>query len=136
VYRSGDSIEGNVILIPKQSMKPDSILVSLLGRSTVFASVTINTTCGSSTRIWIDKAPILELTKESLAGSKGESLEPGESYSFPFTFCIPVSTSAIRDSYRKSDDQRWTTEPHVLPPTFWESMSASSGGNFARIDYG
>lgn len=138
VYRPGDQVKGQVLVRPVQCMKPDNILVELLGRSTV--NFVTNTQHGP--HIWVDKAPLLRVSDEVTAKVLSTPLEPGHTYNFPFKFRFPTTTHNNRDSYKKPNDQRWLTEAHALPPTFWDSAWScdnrfqSNGANFARIDYG
>ncbi|KAJ8115882.1 hypothetical protein OPT61_g2572 [Boeremia exigua] len=142
IYTPGDPIQGHVLLTPVQKMDTGSITVSLLGRSTVSFYVYVTLTTGGYAITAIDKAPLLDLTKEVVKNSELVCLEPGHTYEFPFSFSFPVKTPNSRDGYRDTDDDRWTSRPHVLLPTFWAPIRASAftkktfSYNFSRIDYG
>ena len=66
-------------------------------------------------------------------------LQPGQTYTFPFSFRFPAASGNNRHNlYENDGDERWTIQPHILPPSFLINYSFGSDTepNFAKIEYG
>ena len=94
-----------------------------------------------------DNAPLFEVFEDVLQAGSSEKEEdkkvtvfqPGQTYTFPFHFRFPLGTANSRHGqYKDTADQRWTVQPHHLPPTFLHPSNSEddSRPNYAKIEYG
>lgn len=163
-YKPNDYVSGHVILTPVESMRPQALEVSLFGQSLVWLRTSSNDGNHTTYYHYRDNAPLFEVTTDVLPNrgldsnqyhdnSIGEHIEkmekgppdtddfqPGQSYTFPFSFRFPEGTGNSRlSSYKQADDGRWTVDPHKLPPTFYHGSQYSRDHgepDFAKIEYG
>ncbi|OAL48898.1 hypothetical protein IQ07DRAFT_512657, partial [Pyrenochaeta sp. DS3sAY3a] len=147
VFQPDDVVSGHITVTPVESITPQAIEVSLFGRSLIWHRTSHrNQNETTDYHHWRDNAPLFEVTQNVLPGAitAGNStelsiLESGTTYTFPFQFRFPKGTGNSRvGQYEKNTDERWTIEPHNLPPTFLHTYRNGKGTepDYAKIEYG
>lgn len=143
IFKPNDTISGHIALNTPVPITPQAIEVSLWGNSKVWirrSHSRSNSTTGSSStdyHHYRDNAPLFTVTFNLLPEQR--TLLTDQTYNFPFNFRVPQGTGFDRsDCYQNPQDDRWTTKPHDLPPTFfygsrpdWPEMPDN-----AEISYG
>lgn len=136
VFKPDDYVTGHVMLSTPIPLQPQAIEVSLWGRSSVWTRTESKNqaTNSSDYEHYRDIVPLFSVTYNVL--QPGDMIQPGQNYTFPFTFRVPRGTSINRTGgYKKDTDERWTVEPHHLPPTFFWGHKETEPDH-ARIFYG
>lgn len=123
VYRTGDLVEGNVVITPVQLMNPTDITVALWGWSeTWMGDAHGGRPCSlNDDESHRDLAPLFSLSTNVAEGSMLPYLEPGQAYTFPVSFRFPGGFWYTRHGIHKKDcdkHERLAPDPHDLPPTF------------------
>lgn len=147
VFQPDDVVSGHITLIPIESITPQAIEVSLFGRSLVWHRTSHrNQNETTDYHHWRDNAPLFEVTQNVLPGAmttgismESSILKAGATYTFPFQFRFPKGTGNSRvGQYEKNTDERWTIQPHNLPPTFLHTYRNGKGTepDYAKIEYG
>jgi hypothetical protein len=129
---------------PTDPIKHRAIKVSLFGQSLVWLRADANTSTSSTNyEYWRDKAPLFEIAANVLPffHSNASTLQPGDTYSYPFQFCVPASTGNSRVGQHEEDaDKRWTVPSHLLLHTFLHTgrYDTNSGDDvdYAKVEYG
>ncbi|KAF1835136.1 hypothetical protein BDW02DRAFT_548766, partial [Decorospora gaudefroyi] len=149
-YRPNDIVKGYIALRPAIHIEPHALHVTFFGHSLIWRRVDISSSENPSKyHHWRDNAPLFEVTEDVLlpllSGAKATtaSLEPRQTYTFPFEFRFPDGTENARQGqYKNETDQKFTVGPHALPPSFlYTNVRASSAGygtepDFAKTQYG
>ncbi|KAF2005595.1 hypothetical protein P154DRAFT_402778, partial [Amniculicola lignicola CBS 123094] len=124
VFKPNDIISGHITIITPFPITPQAIEVSLWGLSETWIRTSHHHRgAGDTTKTdyhhYRDHAPLFTVTVNVFADSATKSLQPGEPYSFPFTFRMPEGTSNNRsECYKDPIRVPFTVTPHHLPPSF------------------
>ncbi|KAJ4376226.1 hypothetical protein N0V83_001509 [Neocucurbitaria cava] len=149
VFQPDDIVTGHISFTSVVPIIPRVLEVSLFGQSLVWHRTShSNSNNTTDYHHWRDKAPLFEvatnvLSSSNLSGKKEGALscayEPGQTYTFPFSFRFPAGTGNTRfGQYKNEADERWTVTPHDLPPTFLhtDKNGGTDNPNYAKIEYG
>jgi len=117
VFKPNDTVYGQVTLTTPIILQPQAIEVSLCGHSAVWLRTSHRHNNNTSYTHYRDNVPLFAVTQNLF--SNPQPLNPGEEYTFPFSFRVPEGTGTSRlGGYKNDADERWTVHPHALPPTF------------------
>jgi hypothetical protein len=137
VFKPYDTVSGHVVLTVAQPITPEAIEVSLWGLSTVWIRTShSNSNDSTDYKHYRDHAPLFTVTFNLLP--KPQTLNVGQEYKFDFSLRVPERTAATQaQQYKSSNDNRWTTCPHQLPPTFfWSNSRYPDSPDNAEVSYG
>ncbi|KAF2250852.1 hypothetical protein BU26DRAFT_517629 [Trematosphaeria pertusa] len=139
VFKPNDTVTGHVSLSTPIPINPQAVDVSLWGHSSVWLRTSHHNTTHDDHRHtdythYRDNAPLFAVTSNLL--QHAQTLQPGQNYTFPFSFRVPQGTGLNRmGCYKMDTDDRWTAQPHLLPPTFFWGSRPDDPDN-ASISYG
>lgn len=143
VYRPNYIVTGYIALIPplhRMDMpKLGTPSIALWGKSSTW--LCRNVSDGDNSSEYINYMDSAELMNVSLnLGHGAQPTRVGQEYRWLFSFYFPEGTGNNRTGcYKHSDDERWTTLPHPLPPSFsfGNNRHIISGlPKYADISYG
>ncbi|KAH7380302.1 hypothetical protein DE146DRAFT_624675, partial [Phaeosphaeria sp. MPI-PUGE-AT-0046c] len=142
VFRPDDVVNGWIAFAPVVPIAPHAIVTSLWGHAQIWHRTShSNNNKTTDYHHWRDNAPLFEVSTNVLQtpDSKPVTLQPGQTYTYPFQFRFPLGTANSRVGQYKNDaDERWTVGPHNLPPSFWQGShhGVSDAPNWAKVEYG
>ncbi|PSN66199.1 hypothetical protein BS50DRAFT_574666 [Corynespora cassiicola Philippines] len=138
IFKPNDTVSGHVSINPAIPITPQAVEISFWGQSMVWIRESHQSHAGNnSTRRYHhyrDNAAFFTVTYNLMRTP--QVLEPGQNHDFRWEFRVPEGTSIIRNGcYQNDNDERWTTYPHPLPPTFLFGSSPEDP-DCATISYG
>lgn len=147
IFEPDSVVSGHVALTTPIPISPQAIEVSLFGFAKVWIRENHSSNNSTNYHHFRDNAPLFNLTYNLLGpppkAGQPEQLLPGQIYRYPFSIRFPAGTGNNRTGlYRDSNDTRWTTLPHSLPPTFFSGCRGGVGlshdpePDYAEVQYG